>query len=164
MLNWVDEAVVAKKVVEVALVEVEFSPVKLSKVEEPERSKLESEVKPPVAVKVPVKLAALEMVWPFTRPDVMVFEPRFKAPLEVMAPDVMRPVVRAVEKRLVELAVVEKKVVEVALVEVEFSPVKLSKVDEPESNKFEREVSPPVAVRVVPTARDPVKLAAEEIV
>ena len=42
--------------------------------------------------------------------------------------------------------------------------MKLSKVDEPESNKFEREVSPPVAVRVVPTARDPVKLAAEEMV
>ena len=63
-----------------------------------------------------------------------------------------------------EEAVVANELVEVALVEVEFSPVKLSKVDEPESNKFEREVSPPVAVRVVPTARDPVKLAAEEMV
>ena len=59
---------------------------------------------------------------------------------------------------------VEKKLVLVALVEVEFSPVKLSKVEEPERSKLESEVKPPVTVKVVPTARDPVKLAAEEIV
>ena len=51
-----------ERLVEVALVEVLFSAVKLSKVEEPERRRLESEVKPAVAVKVPVKFAALDMV------------------------------------------------------------------------------------------------------
>ena len=65
---------------------------------------------------------------------------------------------------MVELAVVENELVLVALVEVELSAVKLSKVEEPESNKFESEVKPPVAVSVVPTASEPVKLAAEEMV
>ena len=58
----VEEAVVAKKLVEVELVVVELIPVKLSKVVEPERRRLESEVSPAVAVRVPVKLAALEIV------------------------------------------------------------------------------------------------------
>ena len=56
------EAVVAKELVEVALVEVELSAVKFRSVEEPERSRLESDVSPAVAVSVPVKLAAEEMV------------------------------------------------------------------------------------------------------
>lgn len=54
-----------------------------------------------VTVTVPVKLAALVMVWPL-----------------------MRPVARDVEKRLVEEAVVAKKLVEVAFVVVAWSPVK----------------------------------------
>ena len=51
-----------KAPVVVALVEVEFRAVKLSKVLEPERRRFDNEVKPAVAVKVPVKLAAVEMV------------------------------------------------------------------------------------------------------
>ena len=42
--------------------------------------------------------------------------------------------------------------------------VKFWRVVEPESNRFESEVSPPVAVNVVPTATEPVKLAADDIV
>ena len=78
-----------KAPVVVALLEVEFRAVKLSKVEEPESSKLLSEVCPAVAVKVPVKLAALEIV------------------CELMRAEVMAPVFRVVEKRLVEEATVE---------------------------------------------------------
>ena len=63
-----------------------------------------------------------------------------------------------------ELATLAKKLVEVALVEVEFSAVKLSSVEEPESRRFDKLVSPPVAVKLVPTVREPVKLAALEIV
>ena len=58
----VDEAVVEKKLVEVEFVVVEVRAVKFWRVVEPESSKLESEVRPAVAVKVPVKLAALEIV------------------------------------------------------------------------------------------------------
>ena len=56
------EAVVANELVLVELVVVELIPVKLSKVLDPERRRLESEVSPAVAVRVPVKLAALEIV------------------------------------------------------------------------------------------------------
>jgi hypothetical protein len=64
----------------------------------------------------------------------------------------------------VELAVVAKKFVVVAFVPVAFCEVKSRRVVEPERRRFESEVKPPVAVRVVPIAREPVKLAAEEIV
>ena len=56
------EAVVVKMVVEVALVVVEFNPVKLRRVVEPLKRRFESEVKPPVAVRVPVKFASDEIV------------------------------------------------------------------------------------------------------
>ena len=42
--------------------------------------------------------------------------------------------------------------------------VKFWRVVEPLRRRFERVVRPPVAVSVVPIAREPVKLAAEEIV
>lgn len=83
-------------------------------------------MRPPVAVRVvpmarePVKLAAEDMVCELMRPLVMVLEPKFKAPDEVIAPRVEAPALRAVAKRLVELAVVAKKFVDVALVVVEF--------------------------------------------
>ena len=57
-----EEAVVEKKLVEVALVLVLLSAVKFNNVLEPESRRLESDVKPAVAVRVPVKLAAEEMV------------------------------------------------------------------------------------------------------
>ena len=104
----VDEATEAKKLVVVAFVEVELREVKFWKVLEPVTRRFESEVKPPVAVSVPVKFAAEEMVWPFTVPEVML------------------PVLREVEKRFVEEAVVEKRLVEVAFVVVE--RVMLSKI------------------------------------
>jgi hypothetical protein len=59
-----------------------------------------------------------------------VFEPRARAPDDVIAPEVMSPVFREVEKRLVDEAVVEKKLVLVALVEVEFVDVSRERVDE----------------------------------
>ena len=46
----------------VALLEVEFNAVKFNKVVEPESRRFESEVSPAVAVKVPVKFEALDMV------------------------------------------------------------------------------------------------------
>ena len=58
----VEDAVVAKLAVEVEKVEVEVSEVKSLKVVEPERRRFESEVSPAVAERVPVKLAADEIV------------------------------------------------------------------------------------------------------
>ena len=51
-----------ERLVEVALVEVEFSAVKFNSVDEPDKRRLESEVRPLVTFKVPVKFAALDMV------------------------------------------------------------------------------------------------------
>ena len=56
------EALVAKKLVEVAEVVVELMAVKFWRVEEALRRRLERLVRPPVAVSVPVKEAAEEMV------------------------------------------------------------------------------------------------------
>ena len=67
--------------------------------------------------------------------------------------------VRSEEKRLVELAVVAKELVEVAEVEVERVVVRLVMVDVAELERM-----PPLSVERVATAREPVKLAAEEIV
>ena len=70
----------------------------------------------------------------------------------VAVPVTARDVVVAFVKRaLVKVPNAEKKdMVEVELVVVELRAVKLSKVEEPESNKLESEVKPPVAVKVVP--------------
>ena len=59
---------------------------------------------------------------------------------------------------------VANKLVVVALVEVEFKAVKFWRVDEAFNKRLERLVKPPVAVRVVPIASEPVKLAVAEIV
>jgi hypothetical protein len=96
--------------VEVALVVVDLRPVKFCRVEDPVTSKLERVVRPEVTLSVPVRLAALDIVWPFSRP-------------EVIAPAWMFPVLSEVEKRLVEDAMVAKKLVVVALVKVTL-PVK----------------------------------------
>jgi hypothetical protein len=96
----------AKSEVVVAAVPVAFTKVKFWKVLEPVSKRFERVVSPPVAVSVPVKLAVDEMVWPFTKP-------------EVMAPRVEFPALRAVAKRFVEEAVVAKKLVVVAAVVVE---------------------------------------------
>ena len=61
-------------------------------------------------LRVPVKSAAEEMVW------------------ELMAPEVMRPVLREVEKRLVLDAVVEKRLVVVAEVPVALVKIRLGNV------------------------------------
>jgi hypothetical protein len=128
------EALVAKKLVVVAAELVERSAVKFCKVEEPVTRRLERVVSPPVAVTVPVKLAALEIVWPFTAPEVMV-------PV-VMLPKMELPAVSAVAKRLVEEAVVAKRVVEVAFVEVELRAVKFKRVEELVRRRLERVVRP----------------------
>ena len=47
---------------------------------------------------------------------------------------------------------------------VAFTNVKDWRVDEPVSNRLDRDERPPVAVSVVPIATDPVKLADDEIV
>lgn len=85
----------AKKLVLVALTEVKFCNVL-----EPERSKLDKVVRPAVAVRVPEKEAAEEIVWP------------------LISPEVIKPVLKAVENRLVEEAVVANKLVVVAFVVV----------------------------------------------
>jgi hypothetical protein len=58
----VEDAVVEKRLVVVAEVVVELIAVKLSKVLDPVKSKLERVVRPPVAVRVPVKLAVDDIV------------------------------------------------------------------------------------------------------
>jgi hypothetical protein len=63
--------VAAKKFVVVAFVVVECVAVNLWSVEDPVSNRFESVVSPAVAVRVPVKLAADEMVWPFMRPEVI---------------------------------------------------------------------------------------------
>ncbi len=103
--KFVEDAVVEKSEVVVAFVEVEFRKVMFCKVDEPVVRRFERVVSPPVAVSVPVKLAADEIVWP------------------LMLPEVMRPVLREVENKFVELAVVAKKLVVVA-----DDPVALTKV------------------------------------
>jgi len=112
-------AVVAKKLVEVLLVEVEFKKVILWKVDDALTRRFERLVRPAVAVRVPVKFAVAEIFWPFTRPEVMVFEPRFKAPVEVIA-----PVVRVARLAFVAKRVEAKRLVEVELVVVLLTPVK----------------------------------------
>jgi len=96
------EAVVVKKLVEVLLVVVEFNPVKFWRVVEPVCKVFEKVVWPAVTLRVPVKEAAFEIVWPLIKPAVI-----------------------AVAKRLVEEAVVENKVVAKKLVEVLFVVVEL---------------------------------------
>ncbi len=90
------EAVVAKKLVVVAEVEVELIAVKFCRVVEPVSNRLERVVRPPVAVIVPVKLDALDIVCPLIGPAVRV------------------PMLPVVEKRFVEDAVVLKRDVVVA--------------------------------------------------
>jgi hypothetical protein len=68
--------------------------------------RLERVVSPALTFKVPVKLAAEEIVWPLIKPELIV-------------PAVSAPMLPFVEKRLVVEAVVEKKFVVVALVVVE---------------------------------------------
>lgn len=68
---------------------------------------------------VPVKFAVLEIVWSFIKPEVIV------------------PVVSAVENRLVDDAVVLKKLVVVALVPVAVLKVKAWRVVEPVTRKLE---------------------------
>ena len=110
--RFVLDAVVAKKFVVVAEVPVAFTKVKFWRVDEPVRRRLERVERPPVTVRVPVKLAAEEMVWEFIKP-------------EVMAPRVESPAVSAVAKRFVEDAVVANELVEVAEVVVEVVKIAL---------------------------------------
>ena len=74
-----------------------------------------------------------------------------------------RPPVVVFTKLPVEMEEMARDVV-VALVVVAFNPVKFWRVEEPVTRRFESEVRPPVAVRVVLMATLPVKLAAEVIV
>jgi hypothetical protein len=65
---------------------------------------------------------------------------------------------------VVEARVETKRLVVVAFVPVAFVKVKSCKVDEPLSRRLEKFERPPVAVSVVPTVRDPVRLAADDMV
>ena len=114
------EAVVAKSVVVVALEVVLLTPVKFWKVEEPLESRL-PKVPRVETVSEPVKLAALEIVWPLIKPEV------------VMVLAVKLPMLPLVEKRLVEEAVVLKMLVVVAEVVVERVAIKLVRVVWPSS-------------------------------
>lgn len=122
------------KLVVVAELVVAFRPVKFWRVDEA------LERKPPVSdarfatARVPVKLALDEMVCELIKPEVMVFVPRFKAPLEVIAPRVEAPAVKLVVKRLVVEASDEKKLVEVALVVVPKVVVRARIVEEAFTN------------------------------
>ena len=103
-------------------------------------------------------------------PEVMVFEPKLRAPPPVMAPAVMLPVLSEVEKRLVLEAVVAKKLVVVAEVPVALMKVKFCKVEDPVARKLvvvekvKREETPvrrPVAfwkVRLPDAPNDPPSL------
>jgi len=129
--RFVVEALVAKKLVVVAEVPVAFRKVKFWRVDEPVRRRFERVVSPAVAVRVPVKLAAEEMVWELMSPEV-------KAPETVKTWAVPLPrVIELVRMSEVE-ALVAKKLVEVALVPVALKKVKLLRVDEA------REYNPPV--------------------
>ena len=118
------------KLVVVAEVVVAKSAVKFWRVVEPERRRFESDVNPPVAVRVvpmasdPVRFALEVMVCPLIKPEVIVFEPAFRAPLNTVAPKVETPAFRIVANRFVEDAVVAKKLVVVADVPVAFRNVK----------------------------------------
>ena len=79
----------------------------------------------------------------------MVFAPKLRAPLEVIAPRVEAPALSAVAKRFVELAVVAKKFVVVADVPVAFRNVKFWRVEEA------RERNPPVRVESPVTESEP---------
>ena len=50
-----------------------------------------AKVEVPTTVRVPVKLAALLIVCPLINPEVIVFDPKAKAPLEVIAPELIVP-------------------------------------------------------------------------
>ena len=89
-------------------------------------------------MRVPVKLAALEMVWPLMRPEVMV-------------PAVKAPMLPFVEKRLVEEAVVEKRLVVVAFEVVALRAVKFWRVVDPLARRL-RAVRRPVRVSLPPLA------------
>jgi hypothetical protein len=123
----------------VALVVVEFIPVKFWRVEEPVTKRLERVVRPEVTLRVPVRLAADEIVWPFRRPA-------------VITPAWMFPVLSDVEKRLVDEAVVAKKLVVVALVPVALTKVKFWRVEEPLESRLPKVPSPeaPVIDQLVP--------------
>ena len=157
--RFVDEAVVAKKLVVVAEVPVAFTKVKFWRVLDPVARRLARVVSPvkyeapetesavveaygktlaPVAVevmipaipRVPVKLAADEIVWLLMRPEV-------SAPVTVAVSSVAFDA-----NRLVEDAVVAKDVVVVALVVVEFRPVKFWRVLDPVARRLARVVRP----------------------
>lgn len=104
----VRQNVVTARVVEVAFVVVALTPVKFCRVVEPFNSKLERLVRPLIAVRVPVKLAALDMVCPF-----------------------IKPLVRVVAVRLVIVPAVEKMFDVVA-----FTPVKFCRVVEEVTNRL----------------------------
>jgi uncharacterized protein YqcC (DUF446 family) len=151
----VEDEVVEKRVVVVALVEVLLRAVKFWRVVEPVTRRL-----PVVKVSIVftpvvkwllsvrrVEEAALPMV---TAPQVTLPFTTFRA-----LPAEQGPVARY---KLVVEAVVEKRVVVVALVEVLLRAVKFWRVEEPVTRALERVVRPEVMVTV------PVKLAAELIV
>ena len=68
----VEKSVVANKLVVVAFVDVEFKKVMFWNVDEALTRRFERLVRPAVAVRVPVKFAVEEIVWPLIKPEVRV--------------------------------------------------------------------------------------------
>ena len=91
-------------------------------------------VNPAVTFRVPVNDAAEDIVCELIAPDVMVLEPAFSAPLNIVAPRVEGPAVKLVVNRLVVEARVEKKFVDVALVVVPNVFVRAKMVEEAFTN------------------------------
>ena len=131
---WPTERIFAVKEPPKRLVEVPDVPVKVERV-----------VRPFETVRVPVKLAAEEMVWELMRP-------------EVIGPRVAAPAFRAVAKRFVEEAVVEKKLVVVAFVAVALPvmlkfPITVDEAVEMKPWEVKRPAESMVVVAVWPTRR-----------
>jgi hypothetical protein len=180
--RFVDDAVVAKKVVVVAAVPVALPKRRKPRlalvlkrfVEEAKEEKLVVEVALVVVALRPVKfwkvdepLARMLAKVPRTSTQRLVVEAEVAEMFVVVAavpvelPRVMKPKLAFVEKRFVEEAKVEKMVVEVALVVVALRPVKFWKVDEP-LVRMVAKVPRPVEVMFPTDAMTVAKMLVEE--
>ena len=135
--------------------------MKFCKVEEARERKPPVRVESPVTESEPkVPREVSDEVTTFEARVVPVSDPAGAEPISV---PVKFPV-PLVKKRFVVEAVVEKKLVVVALVPVALTKVKFCNVDEPVTKRLDKVERPPVAVKVVPRVREPVRFAVEESV
>ena len=158
--RFVVDAVVEKRLVEVAEVVVALMPVKFWSVLDPVTKRLEKVPDPPeertqtlLIAKQPlvrvIPLARVEVPVPvIERADAVSGPLKVVVPLPVTVSAPMEPVARLklVAKRLVLEAVVAKELVVVALVEVLFDAVKFCKVLDPVAKRLESIPSPVMVV------------------